>query len=126
VLERKPFPDIEAALVELLSDLATCGTVTPPNLDSSLPFIRIMRYGGNDDLINDSARIDIDAFGQDRASSYELGEAIRQRLLAFPFSLTNCVIDKVTSNTGPMEIPWGDANVRRRNASYTVICRRPL
>lgn len=122
--DRLPFPDIEAALISLLGDLATCGTVTPANLDTSLPFIRIMRYGGADDLISDSSRVDIDAFESTRELSYQLGEAVRQRILSFPFSLTGCVIDKVTSNTGPMEIPWGDANVRRRNASYTVICRR--
>lgn len=119
-----PFPDIEGALLTFLADLGTCYVVAPPDLQNHLPAIRITRFGGADDRVTDVARIDIDVFTADRASGFTISEQIRQRLLGYPLSLTNCIIDRVTTNTGPMEIPWGDAIVRRRNASYSVSCRR--
>lgn len=120
------FPDVEVVLMTVLGGLATTGTVTPSTLQNSLPFIRIMRVGGADDRFNDSARVSIDAFGADRAAARSLAESIRQTLLAWPIVVDDpsCVIDKVTTNVGPMEIPWGDVNVRRQNASYTVVVRR--
>lgn len=120
------FPDVEVVLMTVLGGLATTGTVTPSTLQNSLPFIRIMRVGGSDDRFNDSARVSIDAFGADRAAARTLAESIRQTLLAWPIVVgdPSCVIDKVTTNVGPMEIPWGDVNVRRQNASYTVVVRR--
>lgn len=186
------FPDVEAAMIELLSPLATCGTVTPPDLEgrglvcstalsavlvattgvfsasdvgasvvgagipagttilsftnstsitmsnaatiaatgvtvqlSRLPFIRITRTGGGDDRITDNARVSIDAFAGTRADSYTLAEAVRQKMLVWPIVLSNCVIDRIITTTGPMEVPWGDVNVRRRVATYTVSTRRP-
>lgn len=121
------FPDIEAALIGAFADLGTCVTVAPPDLDVEIqtkPVVRIERIGGADTRFTDVARISIDVFAKDRATSYSVAETIRQRLLDFPLALTKCTIDEVTTNTGPMEVPWGDANVRRRTASYTVYCRR--
>jgi hypothetical protein len=128
-----PFPDVEVALMAALDGLegAGVGTVTPATLGSAgtLPFIRIMRVGGSDDRFNDSARVSIDAFGATRGDAQTLAEAIRQTLLNWPIVIdgaNSCVIDKVTTNVGPMDIPWGDVNVRRQNASYTVVVRRSL
>ena len=121
------FPDVEAALVGYFGDLGTCVTVAPPDLDVQIqtkPVIRIERVGGGDNRFLDTAKISIDVFATDRATTYTVAETIRQRLLAFPIALTNCVIDEVATNTGPMEVPWGDANVRRRTALYTVYSRR--
>lgn len=186
------FPDVEAAVIELLTPLASCGTVTPPDMEgrglicttalsdvltvtsgvfaasdvgasvagagipagttilsftsttsvvmsnaataaatgvtvqlSRLPFIRITRVGGGDDRITDNARVSVDAFAGTRADSYTLAEAIRQKMLLWPIVLSNCVIDRIITTTGPMEVSWGDVNVRRRVATYTVSTRRP-
>ena len=122
------FPDLESALMGFLTGVvagATCGTATPSNLADALPFVRITRFGGNDDLITDTARVSIDAFTADWTSCQVLAEAIRQKMLnSRPIVLEDCVIDHVSTLTGPSEIAWGDVNVRRRNASYQVSARR--
>lgn len=119
------FPDVETALLELFADLATCGTATPSDFGaSSLPFIRVIRIGGGDDRYTDSPRIGIDAFGADRMAAYNLAESVRQMLLAFPLVVSAGVIDRVITNTGPMEVDWGNINIRRFYAAYTVLLRR--
>lgn len=127
-----PFPDIERVLVVLLGAIegvAGAGAVTPSNLgaDDSMPFIRVQRTGGGDDLITDSAKVSIDAFGATRDDAYSLAEQIRQILLKNPIVANGYVIDHVATGVGPTDIPWGaDAsNVRRFNASYTLSVRRP-
>ncbi len=119
-----PFLDVETALVELFSDLATTGTVTPPSLLTSLPFVRVTRIGGLDTRLFDTARVDVDSFGATRAVSYDLAEACRQRLLSYPQVTAAGVIDLVVTNAGPHEVPWGDTNVRRFTASYSISARR--
>jgi hypothetical protein len=126
------FQDVETVLMTYLTGVvtgATCGTATPDNLGDVLPFIRIMRIGGGDDRHFDTAKVSIDSFGLTRMDSYTLGEAIRQALLSYPIVIPGTpdqVIDLVTTETAPQEIPWGDVNVRRRNAVYSVWTRRSI
>lgn len=126
------FPDIEAELIALLGAIEGvigAGTVTPSSLgaDGSMPFVRVQRTGGGDNLITDSAKVSIDAFGATRSDAYLLAEQIRQLLLTNPIVLEGCVIDHVSTGTGPVDIPWGDTtNVRRYNAAYTLSARRTI
>lgn len=124
--DRAPYPDVEQALLDVVSDLGTCATVTPPDLENHLPFIRIARFGGGNDQVSDSARVSIDAFGANRPDAYTLAEAIRQRLISNPHGTASGLLDLVETDTGPNEIPWGDVKVRRFNASYTVTTRRSV
>lgn len=118
------FPDVEAALLELLDDLATCGTVVPSDLDSRMPFVKVSRFGGGDDLISDTAFVDVDTFAVQRADAYTLAEQVRQRLISGPHVLTAGVLDVVGTNTGPHEVPWANQGVRRFTAAYQVTTRR--
>lgn len=119
------FPDLETAVMDLLSDLASTGTVAPADLLTSMPFVRVMRIGGGDTRFIDTAHVDVDAFGATRAAAYSLAEACREVLLSFPYVTAVGVIDSVVTDSGPHEIPWGDPNVRRLTASYTLTARRP-
>lgn len=116
------FPDIESAVMELLADLATNGTVAPSDLTA--PFNRITRYGGADNFITDTARVDVDSFAPTRQVAYALAESVRQRMLGFPWVLTNAVIDRVSTDAGPHEVAWGDPNVRRFTTAFQVLTRR--
>jgi hypothetical protein len=118
------FPDLETAVMDLLVGLAPTGTVTPPNLNTSLPFIRVMRIGGGDTRFVDTAHIDVDAFGATREAAYALAEACREVLLGFPYVTSAGVIDSVQTDSGPHEIPWGNSNVRRLTSSYSITARR--
>jgi hypothetical protein len=126
VVDRAPYPDVEQLLLDVLADLGTCATVTPSDLQNHLPFIRLARFGGGNDQVSDAARVSIDAFGATRPDAYELAESIRQRLMSNPHGTPAGLIDLVETDTGPNEIPWGDVNVRRFNASYTVTTRRSV
>ena len=121
------FPEIEAVVMDLLNGVqeTQVGTVTPPNLNTSMPFVRVMRIGGGDDRFSDTAHVDVDAFQPTQEAAYSLAEACRQVLLAFPYVTAAGVIDSVVTDSGPHEIPWGDVNnVRRYTASYTLTTRR--
>jgi hypothetical protein len=125
------FPDIEDALCDVLADLAYTGTETPADLQALLAassgtgnVIRVRRVGGPDDGITDTARIDIDCFATRRSAVVALAETVRQRLISGPHATGSTVIDYVTTETGPVDLPWDDPKVRRRTATYTVRARR--
>lgn len=124
--DRPPYPDVEVMLVDLLADLAPAGTVTPPNLQAAMPYLRVKRIGGTDDLWSDFALVAIDAFDADRVTAQTLAEAVRQRLLTFPHVVTGVgTLDRAETATGPNEVPWSeDQTVRRFTASYRVVARR--
>lgn len=118
------FPDIEKCVIQTVTDLSTGGTVTPPNLNTSLPFVRVNRIGGPDDRFIDTARVDVECFAATRDAAYTLAEQVRQRLLNVPHVVAAGRIDSVITDSGPKEIPWGDPSVRRFTASYSVTARR--
>lgn len=125
--DRSAYPDVEVALVDLLGDLASggAGTVTPPDLQDSMPFLRIKRFGGTDDLWTDAALVSVDAFASTRTAAFDLAESVRQRLLTFPHVTAEGTIDRTTTATGPNEVGWSDdQTVRRFTASYRVTVRR--
>lgn len=119
-----PFPDSEAVLMDLVEDLGNTGEVTDDQLLDNLPFIRVGRIGGVDDLITDRPRLVVDTFAATRAQAYTLAETIRQRLTSGPSRVGSAVIDKAITLSGPQEVPWSPA-VRRYSASYQLSFRRP-
>jgi hypothetical protein len=130
------YPDIESLLIDLLADFGTVDTVTPADLATVLPFIRISRIGGTDDRITDTARVDVDCFQSTRVLVQTMAEGVRQHLIAGPYVvLEGAVIDRITTLSGPFEVAWGASGsrstsrgydpIRRFTASYTVTARRP-
>lgn len=123
------FPDIEDAVCELLEDLIAVGTDLPSDLKASLPFVRVYRFAGGDDRITDRAVIGVDTFAGTRSDARSLAEQVRQRLIAAPHVVEFddglvVVIDTAITSEGPHEVPWGDAAVRRRAATYSLTLRR--
>lgn len=119
-----PFPDMEAALIELVQDLATADVETPSVLDDVLPFIRVTRIGGNDDFFTDSGRMDVDVFASQRTQASSLARTVRQRLGKGAVVLSDCVIDTVTTDVSPNEVPWGNPTIKLFTASYRITARR--
>lgn len=119
-----PFPDIEAAVIELLTDLGTADVQTPSDLAGNLPFIRVRSLGGSGDRWNDKPHVDIDVFAVKRTDARTTAELARQRLLSFPHTLSHCVIDTVDVANSPQEVPWANTDIRLIAASYTVTARR--
>lgn len=123
--DRAPFPDVAAAMLTGLSDLAPTGIVTPPDLQESLPFLRIERTGGSDNSWTDTATIPVDAFASTYQDARDLAESVRQRLLTWPVNLGGVQFDHVTTLTAPNEVPWStDQSIHRFTATYRVTVRR--
>jgi len=118
-----PFPDVESAVMDLVTDLGTTGTVSDTELLDHLPFIRVGRIGGNDDLITDRPRLTIDVFTETRAEAFTISGTIQQRLISGPSKVGTVVLDVAATLNGPQEIPWSPA-VRRYSATYQVSVRR--
>jgi hypothetical protein len=118
------FPDVQAMLVEMLADYGTVAVKTGPDLAEKLPFISVQRLGGRDDRFTDEAPVDVDVFTPDY-SGLALAETIRQRLTAGPIRTSLGVIDRITTDSAPREIPWTDGStVRRFAATYRLRARR--
>lgn len=120
------FPDQEAAVIELISDLGTVDVTTPNDLQANLPFIRVGRIGGTDDRFTDAGHVDVDCFAVQRSDASALAALVHQRMLSFPHVLSDCVIDGVTTDASPNEVPWANTAIRRFTASYRVTARRSL
>lgn len=119
------FCDIEAAVIALIADIIPAATIAPPDLGSMGPFARVSRFGGSDNLITDTARVDVDCFAATRAEAYAAAEQVRQRLLCAPHVIdTVGTIDRAATLTSPNEVPWADPNLRRFTASYSLTSRR--
>lgn len=124
------FPNVEQAVVELLSDIfgdGAVGVVTPSNLADYGGYARVVRSGGSDDRISDTSRVDIDVFAANRSDAVNFAEQVRQRLLSWPHTLpiTDCVIDRVETNLSPSVVPWSNTNLALVTATYAVTARRP-
>lgn len=116
-----PFPDIEALLVTALAEFGETGTVTPDDLQSRLPFLRIRRLPGTGNLITDAPRVEILAFADTRAEAWSIAEGVRQRLLSNIRAVPK--VDRVTSD-GLQEFPWPDQSLRVVLSNYDVRTRR--
>lgn len=123
------YPDIEAALVQLLPnavDDLTADGVTPADFTGKLPFARVVCHGGSDDGITDTSRVTIDYFAATRALAQSGSEAVRQYLTQLGgLQIGSVVIDQITTDSKPQNIPWNDSNSPQRFvASYKPTARR--
>lgn len=128
------FPDVEVSLRAVLGDLVPdadhIGVETPADPTGSLtwlPFIRVGVFGGSDNLITDTSRLDVETFAATRAEARDLAEAARQRMLnaGAPHVGAGFVLDHVVTDTRPHYVPYvDDPPPYRYTAAYTATARR--
>ena len=124
------YPDAEAVMVALLSDLCDTGTRTPQDLGEAGPYIRAIRTGGGDDGITDRPIIGVTTYAPTRAASWALTRAIQQRIIAVGGTAVQVdaapvLIDRAGTYTGPLENPDQNPNVRAVPTYYVLEFRRP-
>lgn len=119
------FPDVQRALVAILGPLVggRAGTETPADLESRMPFVRVTRTGGPSDRVSDFALVDVDVFAATYATAEPLAEQIRQLLTGPPLRAGVVILDRISCESGPTELPWAPG-VRRFGATYLVVSRR--
>lgn len=120
----KNFPDVQRMLIELLAGYGTVAVQTTATLEDNLPFITVQRGGGRDNFFTDTASVTIQVFSS-TYSGMAIAETIRQFLTDGPHVSSIGVIDRVTTDSGPIEVPWTDqSTVRRFTATYRLRVRR--
>ncbi len=124
------FPDAARTLAALLIDAGLiaaghAGSNTPADLLGSLPFIRVLRQGGDSDRVNDYATCTLEVFAATSTAGEQLAEQVRQYLTQTPPPpIGGVLLDRVDCQSGPSEQPWNDSRVRRFGATYRVVSRR--
>lgn len=120
-----PYVDVEALLVGWAPTVvsARCLTELPADLEAVLPVVQFSRYGGADNRPGlDTALIDVDAYGRDRAQAWALSEATRAglRFNLVGRQLAGAVVTRVDTLAGPSARPYDDSTLRRFGASYRL------
>ncbi len=122
------FPDVQRLLVADLEDIVGAGRVaiqTPDDMESDLPFVRVMRIGGGRSQLSDFSTVDVDVFAGGYSAAEALAEQIDEWLCGPPPGVA--LFDAVSCEVGPRELPWADGvRVRRWGATYQVMTRRRL
>lgn len=120
------FPDVQALLVASLATfpgVAGCGIETPSDLESHLPFVRVMRIAGPSDRLNDHPTVDIDVWAATYAAGALLARRIQNYLLGPP---PIWQLDRSTCEAGPHELPWAEdtGGLRRFGMTFHFTARR--
>lgn len=118
------FPDVELALCEYLADIAETFTASAEEL--VIPFILINRTGGGTDRLGlfDSAVVEVQCFADTRPDSKQLNDQVRARLAGARLVATEAgLLDRITENTAPIQIPYAVEDVRRVTSSWVVATR---
>lgn len=122
------WPDVNALAYAYLTAALSgvrVATKVPPDLESALPFVRIIRGPGSDDGITDSPLLDTEAFAASEGAAWDLAEDVRQAIHALAGQAVNgALVDSVTTATAPTWLDYGNPSVVRVVASYRMHLRK--
>lgn len=121
------FPNAARTIAKILEPMVGAnkiGTRTPASLTGVMPYVRVRRLGGPSDLVNDYAAIHIDVLSDNLDAAEQLAERIRQKLTTEKLRLGAIVVDRVTCESAPEEMPLWAPGINRFEARYTAVFRR--
>lgn len=91
-------------------------------------FVQVQKVPGRATALEATLVVDIDVFARDPDEAESRSLDIEGVLLGYPHVVRvdgrTVVIDSVTQNTGPAELPWKDDSVTRMGATYAIHIRR--
>ncbi len=121
-----PFPVAEDVLMALLEPVADTGTSNPPDLGvDPRRFVRVARIGGTDDGVTDRPRMEVATFAPTWGESQQMQQQCRQIILAAGCTeVASVLIDRGATDTGPIERPYPNPDVRWVPAYYRLEWRR--
>lgn len=112
----RDFVNIERLIAELFAPLlggvTHVGSVTPPDLEAHLPFLRATRIGGGRTHLFDYPMVDLDYFAADELTGAPGASQVANRLLSKPPPHPS--LDVVFCEMAFRELPWGDSDSLRR------------
>jgi len=116
------FPDVELALMELLSPLGPTCTATDEDLSG--PIIRVNRTGGPTRPWEDNATVEVACFCETRPESMALNQQVVATLNNLRGVQTEAgFIDKISNFVAPFPIPDLNPNSRMVTSTWTVTSR---
>lgn len=95
----------------------------PPNLSHAIPLVTVARFGGGDDaLVIDQQRIQVDVFASTADTAEQLGEDLRTALrLHLPrYTFGGAVVGRVQTMSAPQLVPWAASGIFRSAARYQL------
>jgi hypothetical protein len=102
--------DVEAAVAALLDG----STRVPTNLKTSLPYIRVLRVGGDTaNLIQSRARLTIECWAADDVAAFDAARLAWARLWASRGAFMGAVWVSRVELTEPVNLPDVDASLSR-------------
>jgi hypothetical protein len=119
--------DIEAVLIAWLEahvDDVRASTETPPDLDSRLPWLQVVRLGGPyDGFRRDQPTVDIVAFASNGPAASSLALQVQDLLHEqLEGSVAGgAVINRIDTVTGPHHVPYDNPGMRRYEATYRLV-----
>ncbi|MGW4728092.1 tail completion protein gp17 [Streptomyces shenzhenensis] len=121
------WPDMELAVIKGVRAQLGGPRVTdevPAGVEKLLPVVVVQVAGGGDDRISDTVTVDVEAFAADRSAMWQLAERARAAVHALEASVAGgVVIDTVDTVQRPVEVPYGNPNLRRAVATYSLTTR---
>lgn len=121
------WPSAEIAVVAYLRTAIGAQTATkiPDDLETLPRFIRVVRGPGSDDLVTDSALVDIESFCPSYGDAVNLAEEIRQAMHRLSGRKAGTVlIDRVRTSASPMWVDYRNPATNRFVASYRIEYRQ--
>lgn len=124
------FPDpaqvFRDVLVALFGDREQhTGTTTPDDLESRLPFARVVRVGGPTGRTDDYPQLELDVFGARYDVTLLLARRAVDLLTGSGRKPPTPLLDRVTCEIGPRELLWSStAGVRRIGTTFEATLRR--
>jgi hypothetical protein len=118
------FPDVEAAVLDLLDSVASTVTSTPANFTP--PLVQVQRIGGEDDGLTDYPVVVVTCYGASRSDAWEMAEDCRQLILASVNEEPGgALVDSAATITPAQQIPDPNTALRVVTATYRLGLRRP-
>lgn len=122
------FPNAARTIAKILEPIAgtnKIGTRTPASLTPAvMPYVRVRRLGGPSDQVNDFAYIHIDVLSDNLDAAEQLSERIRQKLTTEKLAYGAVVVDRISCESAPEEMPLWAPGINRFEARYTAVFRR--
>lgn len=122
------WPDVEAFVCDWLADLGHVCTwyPDPEDFESLLPIIVVNRTGGGSpDGLSDVALVTIAVTASSRAESWTVMGRIRDRVRGASrgFDTDAALVDAVTEQVGPQQVPQLNPDHREVQMTFQVVCR---
>lgn len=117
------WPDVEDIGLALFVPVGPTVLVTPATITP--PLVVVRRVGGFDDKITDQALLQVQTFGGSHAQGRALAEQCRQRVFAaVATEAAGVSIDRVSTESAPQFVDYGDLKLHRYVAVYGIEFRR--